>query len=83
MDLRGMFGMAFYCPASARSWAHGNQWIIHQAACTFCTGRLNLARPRRFVNAPVNRYEVPAAVEKPKGAKGQGRGPVPLASLGP
>ena len=44
--------------------------------------QIELGATEAICDAPVNRYEVPAAVEKPKAQKGKS-GPVPLAAQGP
>ena len=43
--------------------------------------QVELGATEAICDAPVNRYEVPAAVEKPKAQKGKS-GPVPLAAQG-
>ena len=56
--------------------------VDYHQALALLHWQIELGATEAICDAPVNRYEVPAAVEKPKAKKGK-TGPVPLASSGP
>ncbi|MGY9039769.1 MAG: uracil-DNA glycosylase, partial [Rhodobacterales bacterium] len=56
--------------------------VDYHQALALLHWQIELGATEAICDAPVNRYEVPAAVEKPKAQKGK-TGPVPLASSGP
>ena len=56
--------------------------VDYHQALALLHWQIELGATEAICDAPVNRYEVPAAVEKPKAQKGKS-GPVPLAAQGP